>query len=562
MKVAFQGEHGAYGELAAFEYFGNKTESMPCKSFAEVFDKVMKGNADFGIIPIENSLEGSVGQNYDLLMKHNLTVCGEMVLRVEHCLIVNPGTKTKDLKKVYSHSQALGQCRKFIEDNKLDGIPGYDTAGSVKLIKERGEKDAAAIASELAAKIYGMEILKKGIETDRKNFTRFLIISKSIIQNRREKTSIILALKHKPGSLFSALKGFSENGINITKLESRPIAGRPWEYLFYLDFEGDSEDPKIKRILAGNKRNFSYLKIIGSYPKAGASFQVLNESESKRVGWPTGKKIAIIGAAGGMGRWFCRFFTSEGIEVIASGRTRSKLDKLQKEIKVEIARDNIDAVRRADIILVSVMPKDFEKVVKEIAPFIKNDQVLLDITSSKERPVAIMHRYVKNAVVLGAHPLFGPGAEDTNQNVILTPTNRREKALADTVSKWFGEKGFIVQMTSPKKHDQMMAIAQGLSHFIGLVTGETWMSFNFEELKGASPTSFKRLLGLVESVANSDPEFYANLQVILPHVTNVESKFIANAQRVAKLVKAGDEAGFAAEIRRLSKRVHSAGRGR
>lgn len=176
-KVAFQGEIGAFSEEAAFKFFGNNVQTIPCQTFSDVFRIVERGAADFGILPIENSLEGSVEQNYDLLLKSELKIFGEEILRIRHCLIANKGVKIGSLKKVYSHPQALGQCREFLEKMRLEAIPFYDTAGSVRMLKKEKLKDSAAIASERAGRIYQMEILKKGLERNCQNFTKFFIIS-------------------------------------------------------------------------------------------------------------------------------------------------------------------------------------------------------------------------------------------------------------------------------------------------------------------------------------------------------------------------------------------------
>lgn len=266
-KVAFQGELGAYSEGAAFKFFGKHIQTIPCQTFADVFKTVEKRRADFGTIPIENSLEGTVGQNYDLLLRSNLNIFGEQALKISHCLIVNKGVKVGSLKKVYSHPQALGQCREFLEKLKLEAIPVYDTAGGVRILKKEENREAAAIASERAGKIYQMKILKKGIETNKQNFTRFFIISKNEAKRvKNSKTSIVFFLKNIPGALFKSLEGFAKRKINLTKIESRPIMGKPWEYHFYLDFEGHREDKKIKEALGDLKEKTLFIKILGSYP--------------------------------------------------------------------------------------------------------------------------------------------------------------------------------------------------------------------------------------------------------------------------------------------------------
>lgn len=266
-KVAFQGEIGAFSEEAAFKFFGSNVQTIPCQTFSDVFRIVERGAADFGILPIENSLEGSVEQNYDLLLKSKIKIFGEETLRIRHCLIANEGVKIGSLKKVYSHPQALGQCREFLEKLKVKQIPFYDTAGSVKEIKEKKSKNLAAIAGKRAALAYEMEILKEGIETNPNNYTRFFIISnKEKEPTGKDKTSIVFAIPHKPGTLFNVLQVFANKKINLTKIESRPIMGKPWEYHFYLDFESHQEDKKIKEALKKLKEKTLFTKVLGSYP--------------------------------------------------------------------------------------------------------------------------------------------------------------------------------------------------------------------------------------------------------------------------------------------------------
>ncbi len=273
-KVAFQGEKGAYSEEAAEKFFGENIKTLPCESFLDVFKKTDKGVCDYGILPIENSLEGTIGQVYDFLLKSSLKIYGEEILKISHCLIGFPNVKLSQIKEVYSHPQALGQCREFLEKMKVKVFSAYDTAGSVKFIKEKRLKKAAAIASERAALIYKMKVLKKGIETNPRNFTRFVIVSKRKSPSLENmKTSIVFKLKNIPGALFKVLKIFQEKGINLSKIESRPIIGEPWQYNFYLDFEGGGNDEKIKQALNLLKKETLFLKILGSYPKADFNSQ-------------------------------------------------------------------------------------------------------------------------------------------------------------------------------------------------------------------------------------------------------------------------------------------------
>ena len=269
LKVAFQGEIGAYSEIAVYKHFPPDARTIACKSFSDVFKSVEAGNADYGVVPIENSIEGSVNQVYDLFLEYDLKVCGEIILKIEHCLLANQNANLDSIKVVYSHPQALAQCSNFLERLGCKIIPTYDTAGGAKIVKERGTNDVAAIASERAAEIYGMKILARDISNTPDNYTRFLVISmEDLPPTGNDKTSIIFSLKHVPGSLYKALKEFALREINLTKIESRPTKRRPWEYNFYLDFEGHRNDPKCMEALKGLEKKATFIKILGSYPKA------------------------------------------------------------------------------------------------------------------------------------------------------------------------------------------------------------------------------------------------------------------------------------------------------
>ena len=269
LKIAFQGEIGAYSELAVYRHFGSNVQVKPCKLFSDVFKSVDVGEVDYGVVPVENSIEGSVNQVYDLLMEYDLKVCGEIILKIEHCLIANFNATLDSIKVVYSHPQALGQCISFLEKSGFKLIPTYDTAGSVKLIKEQGATDAAAIASERAAQIYGMKIIARNISDNPDNFTRFFVLSKSEVPpSGNDKTSIIFSVKHLPGALYKALEEFASREINLTKIESRPTKRKPWEYNFYLDFEGHWNEPRCREALKGLESKAYFIKILGSYPKA------------------------------------------------------------------------------------------------------------------------------------------------------------------------------------------------------------------------------------------------------------------------------------------------------
>ena len=269
-KISFQGEHGAYSETSALKFFKNEIESIPCLTFHDALEQTESDNSDYAILPVENSIEGSVGQSFDAILSSNLHAVGEIYLEIHHCLISNG--KIDEIDTVYSHPQALGQCSDFVQKKSLKTVPTYDTAGSVKIIKDLNEKSIAAIASKNAAEIYNMPIIKEKIENEPNNVTRFLIFSKHQTESStNDKTSIIFSISHEPGALYEIIKEFSNNDINLTKIESRPKKGTTWEYNFYLDFVGHVTDPKIGSMLDSLKKNTKFLKIIGSYPLAELS---------------------------------------------------------------------------------------------------------------------------------------------------------------------------------------------------------------------------------------------------------------------------------------------------
>lgn len=267
--VAFQGERGSYGEAAAFLFFGNRIQSRSYVSISEVFEAVDEGKADAGVVPIENSLAGSIGETHDLLIDSRLHVCGEIELRIEHCLIVRPGTVLSEIKSIYSHPQTLVQCRKFLENLKCELIPTSDAAGSVRMIKDLSITEVGAIAGKRAAEIYGMEIIREGVEDNPHNYTRFFILSESDSSpSGKDKTSVIFSIKHAPGSLSSILGEFAARNINLTKIESRRTKNRPWEYEFYLDFDGHRNDKKCQNALKNLEEKSIFTKVLGSYPKS------------------------------------------------------------------------------------------------------------------------------------------------------------------------------------------------------------------------------------------------------------------------------------------------------
>src|SRR6266581_261043 len=270
LSVAFQGERGSFSEEAAYKLLGRKIRVQPCETFSAIFQSAAGGKTKYCLAPIENTLAGSVYENYDLLLASDLHITGEVNLRIVHNLIAFPGTTLKNLRQVYSHPVALAQCSRFFARHpRVEKIPFYDTAGSVKMLAERGLAGAAAIASRTAAAVYHARILKTHLEDHRENFTRFLLLSKTArVEPRSNKVSVVFSTPNVPGALYKSLSVFALREIDLTKMESRPLRGRPWEYFFYLDFIGNVREECCRNALAHLGEIANFLRVLGCYESA------------------------------------------------------------------------------------------------------------------------------------------------------------------------------------------------------------------------------------------------------------------------------------------------------
>ncbi len=276
-RAAFQGERGAFSEEAVRKLLGGRAQVLPCQRFEEAFLRLKEKKVSAAVIPIENTLAGSVHENYDHLLGFDFEIVGETSVRINHNLIAAPGVRFRDIKQVYSHPVALNQCLRFFAENpQLERVPFYDTAGSVKMITEEKRTDAAAIASAVAAEIYGAHILRRSLEDDRRNFTRFFLLRRPEDAKRQRrpaarggewKISLVFSTRNIPGALFRALSAFALRDVNLAKIESRPLRGKPWEYLFYLDLIGRLDNEKVKNALGHLRELADFLRVLGCYPK-------------------------------------------------------------------------------------------------------------------------------------------------------------------------------------------------------------------------------------------------------------------------------------------------------
>lgn len=271
VKVMYHGVPGSFSHKACLQFFGPDILHQGSTSFRDVFASVERGDATLGIIPVENSLTGSIHENYDLLLEYDLRIVGEVTLRVMHNLLAAEDVALDEIRRVYSHPQVFQQCREFLSQHPhWDLVACRDTASAVQRVKDNGDPQEAAIAGKEAAGIFKMRILEEGIETNPRNFTRFVVISRGeFLEGPKDKSSLVFSVNDSPGSLCAVLQLFAENGLNLVKLESRPIHSRPWEYLFYTDVEVDLLEDKYRSLLETLGEKTEFLKILGSYRKSG-----------------------------------------------------------------------------------------------------------------------------------------------------------------------------------------------------------------------------------------------------------------------------------------------------
>ena len=271
MKVAFQGIRGAYSEMAVHEHFGKAVDTVGCDAFDDVFDRVENGEVTYGLIPVENTIAGTVVENYDLLFANDIFVIAEVYLPIRHTLLAKKGARLEEIKEARSHPHALKQCKAYLKSKNIKMVPSYDTAGAAQAVASGDRTDRAAIASALCAEIYDMEILERDIQTNSSNTTRFFVIAKKEnvpVDHKTGKTTVAFKTRHYPGALVDCLKIFQKYSLNLTKLESRPIPENPWEYVFYAAFEAGIDADEVKSAIGELTLHALFVKLLGSYPKA------------------------------------------------------------------------------------------------------------------------------------------------------------------------------------------------------------------------------------------------------------------------------------------------------
>ena len=267
IRVVYQGVEGAYTHQALASYFGEETDCFNVDTWRDAMEAIKSGKADYAVLPFENSSAGIVAENYDLLKEYGFYIVGEQKIKINHCVLGLPGVNFDDIKKIYSHPQALAQCSKFLEKHReWEIIPAKNTAMAAKKVEEDGDPTQAAIASSMTAELYGLDMLAEGVQNNSMNETRFIIVSgKNEYVSGAGKISICVQLKHESGALYHALSHFIYNGLNMTSIESRPIQGRNWEYQFFIDFDGNLKDAAVQNALRGLKEETLDFKIFGNY---------------------------------------------------------------------------------------------------------------------------------------------------------------------------------------------------------------------------------------------------------------------------------------------------------
>lgn len=267
MAIGYQGVPGCYSYQTGLEYFGEKVETLSCRSFRDVFEALAKGKTQYGVLPIENSTSGSINDVYDLVREYEFHIVGEKCLKVEHSLLAVKGAELSDIREVYSHQQGLIQCSRYLSEHPgWKQMPYFDTAGSAEYVAKEGLKSKACIAGKMAASVYGLSIISQDIQDNRNNSTRFLIICREKLETKKaDKISIVFSVPHKPGTLYGILRHFAEASCNLMKIESRPLEGKAWEYFFYIDFSGNVNEEGTRNILADIEKKCSYFRLLGNY---------------------------------------------------------------------------------------------------------------------------------------------------------------------------------------------------------------------------------------------------------------------------------------------------------
>lgn len=576
LTVGYQGEPGAYSEKAAKELLGKDSiVAVNFASFDDVFKAVAMRDVEYAVVPIENSLGGSIHTNYDLLLRYDLHIIAEYDFRVEHSLLVLPGIKKKDIKKVMSHPQALAQCDNYIRAMGIDREATYDTAGSAKMIKEKQLLDCAAIASDLAGSTYGLDVLEKNIEDDDNNFTRFLLLSRSPVgalmtPAMSAKTSIVFLLPNNPGALYKALACFSLRDIDFSKVESRPTPVKllqmlqmkttpsrstlynsnrdssdlspqdlpRFRYTFYLDFLASEFDDRTQNALLHLQEQSDYVRVLGSYPRGGVLLGPISStldairksplSRSEYIAPNTGNaaviskksplKVGVIGF-GKFGQFLAKTFIKHHHVYSVN---KADMSIAANEIGCEffpLYDLSSFAKVEVDVIVLAVSIISFEDVLRLIPNDVLRGKLIVDVLSVKEHPKKIMLQNLpEDCDILCTHPMFGPESGKNGwQGLPFVYEKVRisnDERCMRFLSTWENERCKMIEMTS-EQHDEYAASSQFITHLTGRVLWQQNLTPTPIDTNG-----FKTVLKLVENTCSDSFDLFFGLYYYNKHATN------------------------------------------
>lgn len=535
LRVAFQGEPGAYSEAALREYYGIHeiaVEPVPCESFEVCFEAVRDGRADVAFLPLENSLGGSIHVNFDLILRYELCIVGEHNFRVRHCLMVHPDCAGLEaVEEVISHPQALAQCDEFLREHKLHGRMFYDTAGAAKHVRDEALTTTAAVASELAAELYGLRKLQVGIEDERNNYTRFCALAKEqcVPQSVRVKTSIVFSLVQQPGVLFKALSVFALREIDLTKLESRPgknlnsVLGKEDEddgeddarfvYYFYVDFLAGQQEERTRNALRHLREIAPFVRVLGSYDAARRQAEITpapTPEPAMAQPQPPTPTVGIVGF-GNFGQFLARAFTKNGWRVVAT--SRSDYTAVAKSMGAEFYTDPESFCAAApDVVVMAVSILAFEKTARSF-PWshagIAN-ALVVDVLSVKAHPKEVLLEVTPPSMdLLCTHPMFGPesGRHSWERLPFMFERVRVNRpTMCDQFVQFFADEGCSMIEMSSELHDEYAASTQFVTHTTGRLLATLGVQSTPINTKG-----FQSLLSLVETTTNDSFDLYLGL---------------------------------------------------
>lgn len=565
LPVAYLGPEGTYSQSALHRYFGSDQASLPLASIEDVFNSVDVGDCDYGIVPVENSSEGSVTTTLDCLNRSSLLICGEISLRIQHVLLGNPHSNAENVQKIVSHQQSLGQCRLWL-DKHYPGIPRVPVSSNAEaalLVSQ--EPGVAAIASKSAADIYQLQVLAQDLEDSADNTTRFLIISKkkqsqASVNSADDKTSLIVTTYNEPGALLSVLEPLKRFAVNMSKLESRPSGNEAWSYRFYIDVDGHQNDSNIASALAALDQPKIELKILGSYPASG-----LVHNEQKRELTEAvllGKKIVIIGL-GLIGGSVARALADRGLsdQLWAVGKDIDALRQAQDKGIIAGYSEKLEPLcSDADLILIAVPGLSVASILEGLAKLIKEDCVITDVASVKQSTIdAAQEAFGKLPLnLVPGHPIAGSEksgfkAADPDlfrkRRVILTPVPETNQLAKELVSSLWRELDAEVLEMSVQQHDTVLAATSHLPHLLAFALVDSLSQ------QGSSDEIFRYAAGGFRDftrIAASDPDMWRDIFLSNAEaICSILEEFEADLVEFKTAIKAGD----GEQIKKVLKRV-------